>query len=200
MLPINASTANTEANSSMIALQIIANMRFIQDTAPSIQEAIANGKFSINFTTYKDCNITNLMNYYMGLGYTIGFPNSVQGFFTLQNIPVSPTRIVIQWTLPQNPQVPPVVSTQTGNYTMSQNNELVWADTTAAPFTVSLPVTPQDGWVETINDQSSNNPLTISGNGNNINGSPSPLVLTLAGSYKTLIFTTGYGWSVFPIP
>lgn len=200
MLPPNASTANSESNSSHIALQVIANMRFIQDTAPEIAAAIASGRFFAYFTTYKHCNLTNLMNYYIGLGYTITFPEAIYGFFQFVSVPRPPARIGIFWNLPNNPQVPPVISTQTSNYTMTQNNELVWADTSLSAFTVSLPATPQDGWVETINDQSSNNPLTISGNGHNINGSPSNIILNLAGSYKTLIFTVGYGWAIFPVP
>lgn len=200
MLPPNATIANAESNSSRIALQVIANMRFIQDTVPDINFAIANGHNSVYLTTYKNCNLQHLTHYYHGLGYSVEFPGAIYEFFRWQRYPRNQTRIAIFWNLPFNPDVHPVTSTQTANYTMTQNNEMVWADTSLSAFTVSLPLTPLDGWVETINNQSANNPLTISGNGNNINGSPSNITLTLAGSYQTLIFTTGFGWATFPTP
>jgi len=182
--PVSGSQANSSAFSSNTALQAIANMRFIQDSVGPINNEIANGTQQVNLLTYPNCNVTNLMNYYQGLGYSIGFPNAVYGFFSYQNVPVSPTRIVISWSLPLNAPIPPVISNQTANYAMTQNNETVFADTTSGAFTVSFPSSPSD----------------ISGNGNNIDGSSNPLVLKVANSSATFIFITGYGWSLFPNP
>lgn len=190
--------ANSQAFSSLVAQQAIANMRFITNAAPAIAQAIQLGDTQVNLMTYANCNLTNLMNYYQGLGYQFGFPEAVYGFFSFQSIPKPPTRVVISWSLPSNPLPSQVVSNLTlGSYTISVNNELVYVENNS---NVGLPINPQDGWVETVNCDASGISVQVFGNGHNINGSTDPIVLTAKNSSATFIFTQGYGWSTFPNP
>lgn len=218
--PILASQANANTNTDAIALQAIANMRFISQSVQAINNAISQGLYFVTLTTLKDCNLTNLINYYHALGYQIvlpdmpnqngygGYPLGLWGLdyvnwlncIDVWNRLYNPTRFRIQWAIPNNPIVLPVISTKTANYTILVNNETVFADTALTSFTVSLPASPVDGWVETITKSAAANTLTISGNGHNINGASTPLSLTALNTSATLIYTTGYGWSVFPNP
>ena len=220
-LPPNASTANLNSNSDITALQAIANMQFINQSAQAIANAISQGLFFCVLTTFQNCNLVNLINYYHGIGYQVVLPdvhyqvagdNAPYSFFGvdyydwLTNSYVfaqltNPVRMRISWVLPTSGgiQVGPFISTQTANYMMSQNNEQVFADTTNGPFNINLPPTPVDGWVETISKVSvDSNVLSINGNGNNINGASTPITLVLENFSYSLIFLTGYGWSVFP--
>ena len=219
-LPPNGSSANSNSNSNITALQAVANAQFIIQSAQAIQNAINQGLFFVVVTTFQNCNLTNLINYYHGLGYQVVLPDVhyqngydetpysfygqdyyawLTGSYVFSQL-VNPVRIRLGWTLPTSGgvQVGPFNSTQTSNYTISQNNEVVYSDTTTAGFTVSLPVTPANGWVETITKISNDsNILAINGNGNNINGSATPLTITLQNVSTSLIFMTGYGWTIF---
>jgi hypothetical protein len=216
--PPSAITANTNSTSDITALQAIANTQFISQSAQAINNAIAQGLYFVTLTTFLNCNLTNLINYYHGLGYQITLPDVhflngpdntpyslwgpdyyewLTGNFALAQLQ-NPTRLRILWNLP-NPVTSggPVTSTQTSNYTMSVNNEIVWAGTALSGFTISLPSLPLDGWVESVTKIASENTLTISGNGNNINGSPSSITTVLDNASFTFIFHEGYGWSIF---
>lgn len=219
-LPPSGPTANANSNSDITALQAIANIQFISQSAQAIDNAIAQGLFFVTLTTFKNCSLVNLMNYYQGLGYQLAFPDlhrqvagenapfscwGVDYYQWLSNSLVNqqvqnPVRMRIQWPLPTNQGFAgPSISTQIANYTILQNNEVVYGDTTAASFTVSLPASPADGWVESISKISTDtNTLTISGNGNNINGSPASLTAVSENRSYTLIFHAGYGWATFP--
>lgn len=204
--PISGSAANSNFSHNKTALQAIANMRFISDSVAPINNAIALGKSYVNLLTYEHCELSNLMYYYIGLGYQIGFPNVLYGLHQYQAVPqiqgpnqafIRP-RMIINWSLPFNPQPLQVISTQTGPYTLSVNNEVVFADSTSADLTISLPLAPFDGWVETINWSVGTNAVSVSGNGNNINGSATPLTIAALNGSATLLFMQGYGWVLFP--
>ena len=217
--PPNANTANANSNTQIIALQAVANNQFISQSTQAIANAIAQGLQFVVLTTFTNCNLTNLLNYYHGLGYQVVLPD-VHYQNSYDNAPYSfygvdyydwltnnyifgelrnPVRMRIMWNLPNNPTPSggPVTSTQTSNYTMSRNNEIVWADTTSNNIDISLPSLPQDGWVESVTKISANNTLTIDGNGNDINGVSSPIVTNILSTSYTFVFHQGYGWSIF---
>jgi hypothetical protein len=216
--PPSAITANANSTTDINALQAVANNQFISQSAQAINNAIAQGLFFVVLTTFKNCNIVDLINYYHGIGYQVILPDvhyqnaydeapysffGVDYYQWLTNSYVfgqlqNPVRIRLQWNTPiAVSNGGPVTSTQTSNYTMTQNNEIVWADTTNNNITISLPALPQDGWVESVTKISANNTLTISGNGNNINGSSSPITTVILSTSYTFVFHQGYGWSIF---
>jgi len=216
--PPTAISANSQSNTDITALQAIANTQFISQSAQAINNAINMGLFFVVLTTFKNCNLTNLINYYHGLGYQVILPdvhyqnsydNAPYSFYGVDYYDwltnnyvfgsiLNPTRLRIEWNLPnQGSATGPVTSTQTSNYTMSQNNEIVWVDTTNNNVTISLPSLPLDGWTESVTKISENNTMIISGNGNTINGSSNPVTDTNVSASYTFVFHEGYGWSIF---
>ena len=214
--PPTAFTANSNTTDDIAALQAIANTRFISMSTPAINSAINMGLQYVVLTTFLNCNLTNLLTYYHSLGYQVVLPD-VHYQNSYDNAPYSfygvdyydwltnnyifgqienPTRLRIMWNLPFNGgSVIPVPSTQVIAYTISQNNEFVSADTTDGSFTVSLPASPLNGWIESVTAISAANVLTISGNGNTINGSSSPIVNSVVGTTYSFLFSAGYGWT-----
>lgn len=216
--PPSAITANTNSTADITVLQAVANTQFISQSAQAINNAIDQGLFFVVLTTFLNCNIVNLFNYYRGLGYQVILPdvhyqvagdNAPYSFYgvdyyhwlthsyilgQLQN----PTRLRLEWNLPtQVTSGGPVTSTQTSDYTMQVNNEIVWADTSGNDITISLPSLPLDGWTESVTKISANNNLIIDGNGNNINGSATPITTSIDNMSFTFVFHEGYGWSIF---
>lgn len=74
-IPPNASTALTDTNTDLTALQAAANTYFIDQSALVISQQIAEGKFVAYVTTFLDCDIKALVDYYTGLGYKVSFPD-----------------------------------------------------------------------------------------------------------------------------
>jgi len=217
-LPPSAIGANTNTNNDILRLQAIANNQFIYQSYQAINNAVAQGLFFVVLTTFLNCNLVNLINYFRALGYTVILPdvhyqvagdNAPYSFYgvdyyqwltnsyifgQLQN----PVRLRLEWLNPTPVTLEgPVDSTQTSNYTMSVNNEIVWADTTNNNITISLPPQPLEGWIESVTKISANNTLTISGNGNDINGSSNPITTVINNMSFTFVFHEGYGWSIF---
>lgn len=217
-LPPSAITANSNSFTNITNLQSVANNQFIYQSTQAINNAVAMGLQYVVLTTFLNCNLVNLINYFRGLGYAVILPdvhyqsagdNAPYSFYgvdyyqwltnsyifgQLQN----PTRLRLEWLLP-NPVTlgGPVDSTQTSDYTMSVNNEIVWADTTNNDITISLPPLPLEGWIESVTKISPNHNLIISGNGNNINGSPSNVTTVINSMSYTFVYHDGYGWSIF---
>lgn len=88
--------------------------------------------------------------------------------------------------------------TKTANYTVTIPDQGVPVDSSGGAITITLPATvPTNGWSTTIKDIGgavSTNNITISGNGHNIDGSAS-VVLVTAYSSKT-IMAIGGAWAV----
>lgn len=76
MASIPKSQAESESTTEHDALVAAANQRFIDDADAQIQEAIAQGKFFVNCTTF-DANIDPkaIFDYYAALGYGVSFPD-----------------------------------------------------------------------------------------------------------------------------
>lgn len=218
LLPPSAINANAKATQDISNLQSVANNQFIYQATPAINNAVAMGLYFVVLTTFENCNLVNLINYFRALGYTVILPdvhyqsagdNAPYSFYgvdyyqwltnsyifgQLQN----PVRLRLEWLTPTPVTLGgPVDSTQTSDYTMTQNNEIVWADTTSNNITISLPALPLEGWIESVTKISPNNTLTIAGNGNNINGSSNPVVTVIDNMSYTFVFHSGYGWSIF---
>jgi hypothetical protein len=217
-LPPSAIGANTNTINDIQRLQAIANNQFIYQSYQAINNAVAQGLFFVVLTTFLNCNLVNLINYFRALGYTVILPdvhyqnagdNAPYSFYgvdyyqwltnsyifgQLQN----PVRLRLEWLHPTPVTLEgPVDSTQTSNYTMSVNNEIVWADTTNNNITISLPPQPLEGWIESVTKISANNILYINGNGNDINGSTALVETVINNMSFTFVFHEGYGWSIF---
>lgn len=117
MASIPASTAQTDSDAALAALKAADNANFIVDADKQITDAIALGKSEISATTFGDCDILDIFNYYANLGYHIEFPDLIQGqkfqpadlfgefwieFWNNTLIPhnqMNPVRIIIRWDL-----------------------------------------------------------------------------------------------------
>lgn len=214
-IPPSAINANASSTAEILELQAIANVQFIEQSGQAMANAISQGLLFVTLTTFLNCNLTNLMNYYHGLGYQIALPDvhflngpdntpySLYGpdyyqwltcNFALRQLQ-NPTRLRIMWTLPTGGAIP---SMRTSAYTIIANNEVVSVDTTAGDVTISLPIQPNDGWTETITkDSIDGNSVIVSGNGNNIDGESSTISTAVNGESLTLIFLQAYGWRLF---
>lgn len=90
------------------------------------------------------------------------------------------------------------ITAVTGTYLVQATDENLVITTNAAPFTITLPASPSTGDLYTVKDSVGNagtNHITVSGNGNNIDGSASFIISTNYGSI-ILIFN-GSTWSVY---
>lgn len=97
---------------------------------------------------------------------------------------------------PQNVYVAKVVIT--GSTTLNSSNFVVFANHSAA-ITITLPASPVDGQVYKIKDVSGNagtNTITVSGNGNNVDGSPSVLINTSGGGVELCFEASLNSWFV----
>lgn len=90
-----------------------------------------------------------------------------------------------------------VYSVKTANYTMGVNEGVI-TDTSGGTFTITLPPAPAPGDQVWIADKGywGTNALTVSRNGNLIEGSPSDLVMDVDGASVQLVYD-GTGWNVF---
>lgn len=76
MASITKSQAETDSTTEHDALVAAANQRFIDDADAQILEAIDQGKFWINCTTFEaDLDPQEIFDYYANLGYSIAFPD-----------------------------------------------------------------------------------------------------------------------------
>lgn len=73
--PPISSVANADSLAERTALEAVANAQFIDQSAIAIENAIAQGKYWVVLTTFENCNILNLQNYYKGLGYCVIYPD-----------------------------------------------------------------------------------------------------------------------------
>lgn len=74
-MSINRSQANANTIKSLIALQSAADAVFIASVSSQIATADALGRNEITATTNKMMNLVNVYVYYIGLGYTVHFPD-----------------------------------------------------------------------------------------------------------------------------
>ena len=81
---------------------------------------------------------------------------------------------------------------------LAASNDLLAVDTSLNPVTVTLPLSPLNGARILIVDayDLSVSPLTIEGNGRNINGSEDPLEVSTKGANLTIIYV-GTSWQVY---
>jgi hypothetical protein len=113
--PDTAAQANANSIAAMTELQTAANNEFIAQAAQAIANAEALGIYYVVLTTFKNCNIINLQNYFQGLGYLVSYPysliaNSPQpvqtyedyGANAVQYPLINPTKIRLDWNLPQS--------------------------------------------------------------------------------------------------
>ena len=88
-------------------------------------------------------------------------------------------------------------SIKTSTFTAA-NGEGYFADTTSAPFTVTLPASPSAGDIVAVSDYagtSATNNITIGRNGSNINGAAADLIIAGINSAITLVYVDGtQGW------
>ena len=86
------------------------------------------------------------------------------------------------------------VAIKTSNYTVTGSDENIVCDTSGSAFTVELLASPETGRTYTVILETAGNILTIDGNGNNINGSPS---ITLVSAYDAVeLLYNGVNWSI----
>jgi len=82
-----------------------------------------------------------------------------------------------------------------------EDGQDIMADTSAGPYTITLPISPTIGTrIEVFDAQSTfaTNNLTIARNGELIDGSATDLIANLDNAHMTLIFNGGaQGWSVY---
>lgn len=125
--PPSAQAAQTASSAQQTALTNAANQSFINQFIQAQNNAIALGKSEVYLTTFEHCDITYLMNYFVGLGYYITFPEyaPVNGsqpgelfgpawlaYWEEQLLPNNtkphnPTRMGIAWVPPFNPPTLP---------------------------------------------------------------------------------------------
>ena len=82
---------------------------------------------------------------------------------------------------------------KTGNYTVVATDENILCDTSGGAFTITLPASPETGRCYTVIHETAGAILTVSGNGNNINGSAS-ITSGVAGNAIQLVYN-GTQWN-----
>lgn len=88
----------------------------------------------------------------------------------------------------------PIVG-KVANYTLTVSDYTVAFDTTTGSLTATLPLAPGSGKLFNIKKIAAGNTLTISGNGNTIDGAASVSVTTL-NQDTTIQFLSGAGWMI----
>jgi len=91
------------------------------------------------------------------------------------------------------------ISGITANTTLDNTYYTVLADSTGGAFTINLPAAPNQGQAYKIKDAGGdalNNNITISGNGNNIDGEASATINTDYGAFEVIYDTTEDAWFV----
>lgn len=120
--PISATTANTNSNANKAALQVSADASFLDQASQAINNAVSLGKFFVVLTSFENCNLIYLQNYFIGLGYRVSYPdphnpnqiigpaqlfgNALVSFFENGGTPTplkNPVRIRLDWP-PDNQQ------------------------------------------------------------------------------------------------
>lgn len=113
--PPNRDTANTDALADLAALQAAANANFIDQAGQAIDNAVALGQIQVFLTTFENVDIETIHNYFLGLGYIVGFPDaftlrgqpaelfgeSLEEFWDRNSLPpmlTNPTRILLDWS------------------------------------------------------------------------------------------------------
>lgn len=72
--PPSRNTANTNATAAKATLQSDADSRFISDAGDAILSAISFGKLSVTLSTFDNCDLQALHDYFVGLGYAVSYP------------------------------------------------------------------------------------------------------------------------------
>lgn len=80
MASIPASTAQTNAQTALTALQTADGAIFIADVDTAIQDAIAHGFTQISANTFGNVNTQAVTAYYVALGYKVAFPEFQNNF------------------------------------------------------------------------------------------------------------------------
>jgi hypothetical protein len=73
--PPTAETAHADSKADRMALETTANAQFIAQATEAIANATTNGLFSVTLTTFMNCNIVELQNYFISLGYQVAYPD-----------------------------------------------------------------------------------------------------------------------------
>ena len=129
------------------------------------------------------------------------WPDWVKAAITLQNSPPLSALAPVALRSPS----PPAPEAQmwiikSANYAASPNDQIL-ADTSAGPFTITLPAQPSNGTSVNVNDAKSTwatNNLTVAGNGANIGGSLLNFVGNINGLTLQFLFVGGtVGWQVY---
>lgn len=103
---------------------------------------------------------------------------------------------VTGYTAPQNVYNQKVIIT--GNYTATTSNYVIFCNTTGSSFTITLPASPVDGQVYKIKDVGNafSYNITVSGNGNTIDGSSTFIINTQRGGVEIVYDQTLDEWMV----
>lgn len=72
--PPNRSTANTNALAQLATIQSAADQIFIDGATAAILSAIAQGKLEVTVTSFEDCNLQTLHDYFVSFGYDVSYP------------------------------------------------------------------------------------------------------------------------------
>lgn len=78
MSSIPASTADTEAQAALTALQAADNATFILETDAAIVEMISQGKAQVSVSTFGNVLAKTIVSYYVNLGYKVVLPDYPQ--------------------------------------------------------------------------------------------------------------------------
>lgn len=161
-------------------------------TAPTLNQATTGGASGQALTVQAQNAATTGGN----LNLTSGTGGTTNGNVNLQvggstNASVTDSKFVLNKGWRRN------VTQITGTYAVLSSDDYIAITTISAPFTITLPATPTLGDSFTFKDASgtaATNNVTISGNGNNIDGAAT---VVLTQNYSAVIVTfTGTTWSI----
>lgn len=72
--PPNRNTANTNATTNQATIVGAADQAFIDGATAAILDAISLGLFQVTLTTFDNCDLKTLHDYFVGLGYVVSYP------------------------------------------------------------------------------------------------------------------------------
>lgn len=98
--PSDAQTALNNSNYQLSQLQTEANEEFISQAADVIANAEDQGLTFAVITTFENCDIPTLLNYFQELGYMVSFPEATPNPF---NLPFSDFGVNSQFIRVTNP-------------------------------------------------------------------------------------------------
>jgi len=161
-----------------------------------------NGKIETlaNFEIQTNAGLLGLSGSSVMIGSTSGFFAGAQyyadhsAYYTARSIP--DVGYVTGLSTPLNIYTQKV--TISANYTATTSNFVIFCNTTGSSFTITLPASPVDGQVYKIKDVGNaiTNNITISGNGNTIDGSSTFIINTQRGGVEICYDQTLDEWMV----